>query len=128
MTGISLSCLLYGFWRTEIEMQRHIAKQIAEKITNEQIQEMFNKAKTGIKDWTKTSNVNKGLTKGTAWNILAEKFDVNAKHHILAKTNMVREFGEFLSEELKPQKKDKPEFTPTHQTPKFLMDASQNSV
>jgi hypothetical protein len=109
-------------------MQRHIAKQIAEKITNEQLQEMFNKAKTGIKDWTKTSSVNKGLTKGAAWNILAEKFDVNAKHHILAKTNMVREFSEFLPDELKPQKKAKMEFTPTHQIPKFLMDDSQNSV
>ncbi|MCK9416585.1 hypothetical protein M0Q97_08020 [Candidatus Dojkabacteria bacterium] len=37
------------------------------------------------------------MTKGVSWNILAKDFDVNANHHILAKINMVREFGEFLS-------------------------------
>jgi len=101
-------------------MQRHIARQIAEKITNEQLQEMFNKAKRKIVDWTKVSSVNPSLTKGAAWNILAENFDVNKKHHILAKTNMIREFGDFMPNELKPQKKVKPDITPIHQVPKFM--------
>ena len=53
-------------------MNRPDAKKIAQYITNEQLQKMFDNAKVGIKDWTKVSIVNKGLTKGVAWNILAK--------------------------------------------------------
>jgi len=101
-------------------MNRTDAKKIALIITNEKIQDMFNKAKLNIKDWTKVSCVNKGMTKGVSWNILAKDFDVTMSHHILAKTNMVREFGEFLSDELKPEKKKKNNNTkPVHQEPRF---------
>lgn len=96
-------------------MNRNEARKIAETITNEQLQAMFNTAKEMITDWTKVSDVNLGLTKGTSWNILAEDFDVNERYHIMEKTNMVREFGEFLPKELKPKKI----FTPTHQAPRF---------
>lgn len=99
-------------------MNRTDAKKIAQTITNEQLLEMFNNAKLGIKDWTKVSSVNKGITKGTAWNILAKDFDVNKKHHILGKINMIREFGEFLPEELKPEKKTRKKYTDLiHQEP-----------
>jgi hypothetical protein len=100
-------------------MNRPDAKKIALTITNEQIQEMFNQAKNGIKDWTKVSVVNKGLTKGTAWNVLAKDFDVTKKHHELAKINMVREFGEFLPEELKIKKQAKSYSKTVHQDPQF---------
>lgn len=101
-------------------MNRKTARTIAETITNEQIKQMFDSAKANITDWTKVSNCNKGLTKGSAWNILAKDFDVNANHHILAKTNYVREFGEYLSDELKPVKKSKKVLnTPIHQNPIF---------
>ena len=101
-------------------MNRSAARKIAETITNEQIQQMFENAKAQISDWTKVSNVNKGMTKGTAWNILAQNFDVNANHHILAKCNMVREFGDFLPANLKPPKQSrKPIKSPVHQDPKF---------
>jgi len=100
-------------------MNRNDARKIAETITNEQLQKMFETAKAKITDWTKVSNVNKGLTKGIGWNILAKDFDVNAKHRILAKINMIREFGEFLPDELKPKKKIKPFSPPTHQDPQF---------
>lgn len=100
-------------------MNRTAAKQIAENITNEQLLEMFNKAKDGVKDWTKVSSVNKGITKGTAWNILAKDFDVNHRYHILAKTNMVREFGEFLPNELKLKKKERNKVNAVHQWPLF---------
>jgi hypothetical protein len=100
-------------------MERYKAKQIAETITNEQLKEMLDKAKDNIKDWTKVSTVNKGLTKGVAWNILGSNFDETKKHHILAKINMVREFGEFLPEDLKPKKKEKHTIVPIHQEPKF---------
>jgi len=99
-------------------MNKPDAKKIAQKITNEQLLEMFNNAKIGIKDWKKVSVVNKGLSKGTAWNILAKDFDVNINHHILGKINMVREFGEFLPEELKPEKKTRKKYdNPIHQDP-----------
>ena len=102
-------------------MNRNDARRIAETITNEQLQQMFENAKAKITDWTKVSNVNKGMTKGVSWNILAKDFDVNANHHILAKTNMVREFGEFLPDQVKPQKSNR-QFSnkpPVHQDPKF---------
>ena len=108
-------------------MNRTDARKIAEKITNEQLQQMFNNAQNSIKDWTKVSSVNKGLTKGVAWNVLASKFDVTEKYNILAKTNMVREFGEFLPDELKPEKKAKRQFKhPSHQNPIFNREILNN--
>lgn len=101
-------------------MNRKDARKIAETITNEQIQQMFEAAKAEIIDWTAVSSVNKGITKGVGWNILAKDFDVAANYHILAKTNMIREFGEFLPDELKPKKKvKKKQPPPTHQDPEF---------
>lgn len=88
-------------------MNRTEAKQIAEIISNEHLLEMFLKAKDGITDWTVPSIVNKGMSKGCAWNILASDFNIEIKYHSLAKTNMVREFGKFLPEQFKPVKKDK---------------------
>lgn len=101
-------------------MNRADAKKIAEIITNEQLQTMFDKAKASITEWNVRSNVNKGMSKGAAWNILAFNFDIEYNYHILAKTNMVREFGEYLPEELKPIKKTKmslPSYF--HQEPRF---------
>ena len=101
-------------------MNRINAKKIAKTITNEQLKEMFEAAKANIIDWTKVSNVNKGLTKGVSWNILAKDFDVNKSYHILAKINMVREFGEFLPGQLKPKKSNRPlNKPPVHQEPDF---------
>lgn len=102
-------------------MNKTNARKIAEFITNEQLQQMLDKAKIEIKDWTKVSSVNKGMTKGTSWNILASDFDVNKTYHIIAKTNMIREFGEYLPENLKIKKipKDNMIKKPIHQEPKF---------
>lgn len=101
-------------------MNRKVAREIAETITNEQIKQMFDNAKAKTTDWTKRSSVNKGMTKGTAWNVLAKDFDLQIKYNILGKTNMVREFGEFLPDEIKPGKKEKRQFIkPTHQEPQF---------
>jgi hypothetical protein len=92
-------------------MNKKDSKIIAETITNEELLDMFNNAKENITDWTK----------GVSWNILAKDFDMNHKYHILAKTNMVREFGEFLPDQLKPQKINKQSSNnpPVHQEPKF---------
>lgn len=100
-------------------MNRSNAKKIAETITNQELSDMFEAAKLGITDWTKVSNVNKGMSKGVAWNILAKDFNVDGVHHILAKINMVREFVEFLPNNLKPSKKVKQIVPVVHQEPKF---------
>lgn len=102
-------------------MNKRDARKIAETITNEQIQEMFDRAKTSIKEWTAVSVVNGGLTKGVAWNILASDFDVTQEYTGLAKTNMVREFGDYLPYELMPEKKSrkKSKKTLTHEAPVF---------
>ena len=101
-------------------MKRSDARKLANTITNEQLFDMLVLAKIGIKDWTKVSLVNKGMTKGTAWNILGKDFDVAKEHHVLAKTNMIREFGKFLSEDLQPVKKTKNALIPPfHQEPIF---------
>lgn len=100
-------------------MNKTEAKKIAETITNEELGVMFENAKKGITDWSKVSNLNKGLSKGVAWNILASDFDVSKKYNNLVKNNMVREFGEFLPDYLKPTKKNKPQINVVHQEPKF---------
>ena len=64
-------------------MNRNNAKKIAQTITNEQLKDMFDNAKIGVKDWTKVSCVNKGMTKGVSWNILAKNFDISYSYHIV---------------------------------------------
>ena len=103
-------------------MNRRDSKLIAETITNEQMKQMFDTAKENIKDWTVVSSINKSITIGMGWNILAKDFDIDKKYHSLAKTNMIREFGKYLPSELKPTKikrnksGDKP---PIHSDPIF---------
>jgi hypothetical protein len=106
----------------EPKMNRTRAREIAQTITNEQLVQMFESAKTGIKDWTRISDVNKGMTKGTAWNVLASGFDPGTEHPVIAKTNMIREFGEYLPNSIKFPPKEKKKFEPkqpVHQEPKF---------
>lgn len=106
----------------EPKMNRTRAREIAQTITNEQLSQMFESAKAGIKDWTRVSDVNKGMTKGTAWNILAADFDPTIEHPVMGKTNMIREFGDYLPNSIKFPQKEKKKYEPklpTHQEPKF---------
>lgn len=101
-------------------MSRKEMMRLAERITNEQLFQMFKSAKDNIKDWTKVSNVNKGFSKGTSWNILAKDFDVNKEYKTIVKFNMIREFGKFLPPELLPKNDvKKPIYPITHQEPIF---------
>ena len=101
-------------------MNRRDARKIAEIVTNKQLQNMFECAKNTITDWTKVSSVNKSLTKGAAWNILAKGFDLKHRYCILAKTNMVWEFGDYLPDEFKlPKKQAKSFVEPMHEDPVF---------
>jgi hypothetical protein len=100
-------------------MNSKVAKELAQIVTNQQLKDMFIKAKENIKDWKQVSIVNKGLSKGTNWNILAADFQVDKEYHILAKINMIREFGEFLDENIKPKKIKKIQVKVAHQEPNF---------
>ena len=102
-------------------MKRSDAKIIAEKISNEDLMLMVDTARNSIIDWTKASICNKSLTKGAAWNILCKDFTLTSYVHYLGKVNMIREFGEFLPEHLKPKKKVRVKLTQLiHQDPIFL--------
>lgn len=102
-------------------MNRPDARKIAEYITNDQLKQMFENAKKNTTDWKQVSYVNKIMTKGTAWNILFGAFRPDGNNHVLGKTNMVREFGEFLPEEFKPKKFKKKSLSITahHEEPNF---------
>jgi len=101
-------------------MNKNDAKRLSETITNEQLKQMFDAAKIRVSDWRKPSVINKGITKGTAWNVLAKDFDVSFKYPLLSKKNMIREFGDFLPKELlKPKNKVSKPLNLIHQEPKF---------
>lgn len=82
-------------------MNRADAKKLAETLTTDQLKDMFKRAKENISDWEQVSSVNKGMTIGATWNILA---NCNAFDSQLARTNMIREFGDYLDENIKPKK------------------------
>lgn len=118
--GFLMFCLWFSNTNKKIKMNKYDARKIAEVITNEQLKVMLIAAKNSIKNWTKVSNVNKSFTIGLMWNILAADFDTEKEYHILAKTNMIREFGRFLPNNIKSQlKKRKQTQKPVHQIPKF---------
>ena len=100
-------------------MNRNEAKKVAEIVSISELEQMFINAQNGIKDWTKVSIVNKCLTKGTAFNILS-KCGVSKDTHILAKINMLREFGEWLPNYKKETKKRFVYPNPFHEDPNFI--------
>ena len=101
-------------------MNRTDSRTIAETITNQQLQDMLDRAKKEITDWTQRSIMNKGLSKGVAWNILEKDFDINTEYRTFSKSSLIREFGAFLPDELKPPKRPKKKLPPiSHQDPIF---------
>ncbi len=99
-------------------MNRKRARQIANTITNAELKTMLDTARAKIKDWQATATVNKGMTKGTAWNILGKGFDVAFDHHVLVKTNMLREFGDYYFKQA-PERDETDRPIPVHQEPIF---------
>ena len=100
-------------------MNDKFAKELSHKITNIQIADMLEKAKTGVKDWTKASKANKGLSRGTHWNMFYKYFNVNNECLPIIKFRLIQEYGEFLPCELQPPKKNKIHKAPTHFNPIF---------
>ena len=102
-------------------MNKTHAKIIAEIITFDQLQEMFNNAKENITNWTEISAVNRSMTKGTVWNILYHGVKPEVMHQSIALRNMIWEFGDHLPDELFIKNK-KPKQKPIkvlHQEPIF---------
>ena len=101
------------------KMNKTDARKIADTITNQQLSDMFEEASKNVRDWTKRSSVNKGMSLGTSWNVLALNFDISHKYHVLAKKNMIWEFGDFLPDELKIKKEKRNLPKTHHQEPIF---------
>ncbi len=98
-------------------MNRDDAKKIAETVSESDLKHMLVDAYRTIKNWNVPSNINKGISKGAAFNIYT-KINIDRDTHILAKINMIREFGEFLPNY---QKKETIKKTPEsfyHEEPK----------
>lgn len=77
-------------------MNKRYARELAETITREELLQMLSNAKEEITDWGQVSSVNKSMTKGAAWNVLAKGFSLNSERHILGIKNMIWEFGDYL--------------------------------
>jgi len=99
-------------------MNRTEAKRLAEITNNEDLKQMFINAKEGVKDWGATAKVNKGMTKGAAFNILSKCGIDNISG--IAKVNCIHEFGDWLPNYEKPERKIKSKFTIHHQEPMDL--------
>jgi hypothetical protein len=102
-----------------ITMDKNFAEELSHTITNAQIFDMLEKAKVNVKDWTKASVANKGLSRGTHWNIFCKDFKIENKYSPILKYRMIQEYGEFLPTELQPPKKEKRQSKPTHFDPIF---------
>ena len=100
-------------------MKNSHAKELSRTITQEQIAKMLERAKAEIKDWTKPSKANKGLSRGIHWNIFCKDFKVEVQCSWILKYRMIQEYGEFLPDELQPPKKSKPTIKTSHQDPIF---------
>jgi len=85
------------------KIERVDAMRIAETITNKQLLEMISKAKSSITNWTRKSFVNENMTITKTWNILGKNY-VGQDLDVSVKRNMIYEFGEFLTDELKTKK------------------------
>lgn len=102
-------------------MNKSEANKVAEVITYDQLITMFDNAKIGISDWSVVSNVNKCISRGAAWNILYPSLSPEIINYTLVVRHMIREFGEYIPEELKPVKEKfvKSFVNVIHQEPKF---------
>jgi hypothetical protein len=100
------------------------AKDIASRISQEEMIQMLINAKNGIKDWTAPCKTNKGLSWGTAWNVMVANGGIKERDFntipLIVKIQLLRLFGDWLPEYLQPPKKKKIKSTnPTHQEPNF---------
>jgi hypothetical protein len=86
-------------------MNRVDARKLAEILPIQDLKFMIVNAYALVRDWSKVSQVNKGMTIGATFNLLTNGF--SEKSHPIVKTNLIREFGEYLPEDKKPIKRIK---------------------
>ena len=98
-------------------MNRNEARSLAENVTGDDLEKMLEKAAENITDWHRVSRVNIWITIGYSYNLFKKGFDPNVPIHILAKTNMILEFGEYLKTYEKPMRTKRNAPTPIHQDP-----------
>ena len=98
-------------------MNRDEAKIIAETVSHDDLKRMMVNAYKSIEVWNIPSRVNNGISKGAAFNIYT-KINIDDDTHILAKINMLREFGEYLPNYQKEKKEQKPPVNFYHEEPK----------
>jgi hypothetical protein len=104
-------------------MHRHEARKIAEKITDAQIHDLLVTARKNITKWSDPSRINKTMSRGVVFNIIngaVDNTDPKAvRVSVLIKQNIIREFGEYLPDNLKIDKKKRADNTaPYHEDPK----------
>lgn len=106
-------------------MNKHEAKKLAETVTLEDLKSMFRNAQEKITDWTRTSRINKGATIGMTYNILAfepNRYTSIDEVDLIARKNMIWEFGEYLPGYEKTVAKSKTgKNAPVHQAPVFKL-------
>jgi len=102
-------------------MNKTNAKKIAETITFEQLQKMFDNASLSIVNWKEVSAVNKGMTKGAVWNVFFKSLTPGIMNKKSSVKNMIWEFGDHLefSLKIKPSKKTESDVKVFHQDPEF---------
>jgi hypothetical protein len=101
-------------------MNRIQAKELAETLTVSQIKEMLDNAKAGVKDWTKASVANKGISRGSHWNIFCKDYSTQTEFTNMHKYRLIQEYGEFLPYSIRHKEKSKKDFgKPVHHDPIF---------
>jgi len=102
-------------------MNKTQASKLAEIITNAQLKQMLDLAKSSIKNWQDLSKVYAGFTKGAAWNILGSNFDVNKEYLTKTKKDMILEYQDYLPKSIfiQKDKSDIDKKIPIHEEPIF---------
>lgn len=82
-------------------------RELADRITNDEILQMLESAKSNISNWSKPSNNSARISKGKIWNMLAANFDIDYPYSDLAKFKLLLEFGEYIPAHLREYKQPK---------------------
>lgn len=102
---------------------RRQCKELAQKISTEDLLIMVDAAAKLITDWTKPSRCNKSISRGVNWNMFCKDFYMDRERKSdMVNWRMVEEFGQYLPAHCKPinQKKTYVIAKVHHQEPIFL--------
>lgn len=99
------------------KIPKNYCRVLAETVTNQQIYDMLKRAKENVSNWEAPSRANKGISRGSNWNMFCKDFSVDGTYASILKYRMLEEFGEYLDEDLKPEPRKKREIKTTHFPP-----------